>query len=151
MSFPHSRFTDTSYGEGNARAAVVNRTHRLVRQRATSLRAKRSWVRGVVLPLILCSFALVALCDAVWEMFEQTELSATGTPEASSQIYILLLWFLPVSLVALGIVWLRGRESMDVGVAELLDDSDDGVGEPAHVKNWRVVWRKVSARVERSR
>jgi len=33
-----------------------------------------------------------------------------------------------------------GREGVDVGVAEFLNDSDDGVGESAHVKNSRAVW-----------
>ena len=109
-----SHFATTSRDAGNARAVIVNRTHRVVRQRAVCMQAMRSRQRSLMLPLLLCSALLVTVCYAVWSEFEQSEISSTGVPEASSQIFVLLMWFLPVSLAALGTVWLRsGRDGAD--------------------------------------
>jgi hypothetical protein len=108
-----SHFTSTPRDAGNARAVIVNRTHRVVRQRAAKMQAMRSQQRGLMFPLLLCSMLLVAVCYAVWSVFEQFEVSPAGGSEASSH-FVLLLWFLPVSLVALGAVLLRsGRDGAD--------------------------------------
>src|SRR5882757_10088710 len=109
-----SHFTSTHRDAGNARAVIVNRTHRVVRQRAASMQAVRSRQRGLMLPLLLCSMLLFAVCYAAWSVLEQSEISSAGGPEASNQIFVLLMWFLPVSLAALGTVWLRsGRDGAD--------------------------------------
>src|SRR5580700_7588336 len=49
-----------------ARAGVVNRTHRVVRQRAQVIQARRSRVRGLMVPLILCSVLILLTAGAVW-------------------------------------------------------------------------------------
>jgi hypothetical protein len=44
-----------------ARAGVVNRTHRVVRERAKVIQARRSRDRSLMAPLILCSVLLISI------------------------------------------------------------------------------------------
>jgi hypothetical protein len=102
-----------------ARAGVVNRTHRVVRQRAKVMQQRRSRVRSLVLPLILCSVLLILTCLAVWTGFDQyqaaeaaeavqADFTALGT---GNHILVVLLWFVPVSTAVLAIVrYRRSRE-----------------------------------------
>jgi hypothetical protein len=90
-----------------ARAALVNRTHRIVRERAQVIAARRSRIRSLWVPIAVCSSLLIILCTAVWSILQQDELTPTGVPDSSDQFLVLLLWFLPVSLTLLGIVWFR--------------------------------------------
>ena len=90
-----------------ARASLVNRTHRVVRERARQMSTHRSHVRSLWVPLAICASLLVILVTAVWSMLDQYELNPTGMPDASDQFAVLLLWFLPVSAALLMMVWFR--------------------------------------------
>ncbi len=91
----------------NAHAQVVNRTHRIVRDQALNMRARRSRSRGLWAPLSISSALLLVLCYAAWAMMAGYDLTPTGVPDASDQMLLLLLWSLPVTTVVLGFIWLR--------------------------------------------
>jgi protein-S-isoprenylcysteine O-methyltransferase Ste14 len=88
-----------------ARASLVNRTHRVVRERAKQMSARRNKFRSLWAPLAVCASLLVILVTAVWSVFDEYELNPTGMPDASDQFAVLLLWFLPVSGALLAMVW----------------------------------------------
>ena len=92
---------------GGARAQVVNRTHRVVREQALSMRELQSRKRGLWAPLLICSSLLLVVCYAVWGMLDGYDLTPTGIPDASDQVVLLMIWLLPVTAFALGIVWIR--------------------------------------------
>jgi hypothetical protein len=102
-----------SLGAG-AQVSMVNRTHRVVRARAVQMSARRSQVRSLWLPLLVCASMVVVVVTAVWTMLDQYELNPIGMPDASDQYVVLLFWFLPVTAALLAMVWLRrtqGRRS----------------------------------------
>jgi hypothetical protein len=102
-----------------ARASVVNRTHRVVRERAQSLAMRRSRVRSLWIPLAVCSALLIILSTAVWSILDQYEATPTGVPDASNQFLVLLLWFLPVSIALLALVlFRRARKGTDREAAQ---------------------------------
>jgi tellurite resistance protein TehA-like permease len=95
-----------------ARAGVVNRTHRVVRHRAKVMQERRSHVRSLMLPLIICSALLILSIVAVWSGLYQTQateavqdVTALATSDANDQFLVVLLWFVPVSLTLLAAVW----------------------------------------------
>jgi hypothetical protein len=90
-----------------ARAAVVNRTHRVVRDQARILQEQRSRKRSLWLPLGICSILMMVLCYAVWFMLDGYDLTPSGIPDASDQMMLLLLWSLPVTAVLLGLAWFK--------------------------------------------
>ena len=95
-----------------AGAHLVNRTHRVVRERAKLLQARRSKVRSLWIPLAVSSALIVIFCSAIWSVMDEYEPAPTGVPDSRYQIFILLLWFFPVSASLLGMVWFsrsRGR------------------------------------------
>lgn len=100
-SFVPATVTDTS---ARARASVVNRTHRVVRERAATMAAQRNRVRSLWIPLAVCSSLLVIICTAVWSALEAYDATPGGVPEASNQFLIVCLWFLPVSMALLAVV-----------------------------------------------
>ena len=87
-----------------ARASVVNRTHRVVRERAKTMAARRSRVRSLWIPLAVCSSLLVIICTAVWSALDAYDVTPSGMPDASNQFLVLCLWFLPVSMAMLAVV-----------------------------------------------
>ena len=93
--------------EGNARAQVVNRTHRVVREQAMEMRELRSRTRSLWVPLLISSSMLLIICYAVWGMLDGYDLTPTGIPDASDQMMVLLLWSLPLTAFVLGLVWIR--------------------------------------------
>lgn len=102
-----------------ARASVVNRTHRLVRERAGMMAARRSRVRSLMIPAVVSSALLVILSTAGWRVLEQYDLNPNGVPDASNQLFVLLLWFLPVSMALLAMVLFRRlRRNADGEVAK---------------------------------
>jgi len=102
-----------------ARSSVVNRTHRVVRERAQSLAMRRSRVRSLWIPLAVCSALLIILSTAVWSILDQYEVTPTGVPDASNQFLVLLLWFLPVSMALLALVlFRRARKGTDREAAQ---------------------------------
>lgn len=94
-----------------ARASVVNRTHRIVRERARSQSDRRSRAKSLWIPLAVCSALLIVLAVAGWMILAQTELAPTGIPDASAQMLVFFLWFLPVSAALLAAVWFRKSQN----------------------------------------
>ncbi len=98
-----------------ASAGVVNRTHRVVRHRATVMQARRSYVRSLLLPLALCSVLLALAGVAVWTgMYQYTAVEAAeavqadvATLDANNHLLVAVLWFVPVSLALLAAIWVR--------------------------------------------
>jgi hypothetical protein len=100
------------------RTSVVNRTHRVVRERALSIASHRSRVRSLWIPLAVCSALLIILSCTVWSILDQYDVTPTGVPDASNQFLVLLLWFLPVSVALLALVlFRRARKHADHEVA----------------------------------
>ena len=105
--------------ELGARACVVNRTHRVVRERATAMQARRSHARSLMVPLAICSFLLILTCFAIWtglyqyQAAEAVQADVTGlaTTEASNHFLVVLLWFVPVSFAILAAVLYRRRRN----------------------------------------
>ena len=115
IAFPQS---DLSGIHPVARAGVVNRTHRVVRQRAKAMQQRRSRARSLVLPLILCSVLLILTCLAVWtglDQYQATEaaeavqadVTALAAMDTGNHFLVVLPWFVPVSMAVLAIVWYR--------------------------------------------
>jgi hypothetical protein len=92
---------------GNARASVVNRTHRVVREQALEMREQQQRSRSLWVPLAIFSVLLPIICYAVWAMLDGYDLTPNGIPDASDQLIVMLLWLLPVTALALGSVWYR--------------------------------------------
>jgi len=93
-----------------ARASLVNRTHRIVRERASQMSSRRKKIRSLIMPLVVSTAMLVILVTAVWTLFEEYGLKYNGVVDSSDQYLMLLIWFLPVSLALLGMVgWTRSR------------------------------------------
>ena len=69
-----------------ASAAMVNRTHRVVRERARNLQARRSKMRSLWIPLAVSGGLLVVITTAIWTVLDQYEVVPTGfrsTPTSS--------------------------------------------------------------------
>ena len=94
---------------GAARASVVNRTHRIVREQALTMREQRRRSRDLLAPLGISSALLLVICYAIWGVMAGYDLTPNGVPDASDQVLLFLVWSLPVSVVVLGLAWLRRR------------------------------------------
>jgi membrane-associated HD superfamily phosphohydrolase len=109
-----------SVSSSNARAVVVNRTHRVVRAEALTLQEQKQKSRSLWVPLAICSTLMLVLCYAIWFMLDGYDLTPNGIPDASDQMILLLLWSLPVTIVILGVVWVkRGRGRFGNGSNEV--------------------------------
>jgi hypothetical protein len=106
-------------------ATVANRTHRVVRQRANVIRARRSLMRSLWAPLLVCAGLLLALCIAIWNALGQYETVPTDIPDASQQLLVLMMWSLPLSAALLALVWFR-RTHARSGSGSPYDDEGDG-------------------------
>ena len=101
-----------------ARSSIVNRTHRVVRERATTMAAQRNRRRSLWVPMVVCSALVLMICTAVWNVLDEYDAAPTGVPDSSDQFLVLALWFFPVSMALLAMVWFRrtrnrsGREAM---------------------------------------
>lgn len=102
--------------EHNARAAIVNRTHRVVRERALAMQTRKRAERDLLVPCLVCSIVLLLIAAAVWTIADEglsswegnlwhrvTELGA----DAGTTVSILLVWFLPLSVLTAAVVMLR--------------------------------------------
>lgn len=127
--FSHDPFCDAGLDRplavdlSGARAAIVNRTHRVVRERAEQMKTRRNSARGLVLPLLICSALLLMMSYALWTVlangatsiatvggeFEQEagRLLSTLSGDTDGPLSVLFFWFLPVSAVALGTLLFR--------------------------------------------
>lgn len=101
-----------------ARAGVLNRTRRVVRQRARFMQARRSHVRSLLLPLMICSALLILCATAVWSgLYQyqaaevdgvvQADVAALAATEATNHLLVALLWFVPVSAALIIAAWVR--------------------------------------------
>lgn len=104
------------------RSSVVNRTHRVVRERAKAMQDRRSRDRSLMAPLTLCAVLLTLSVLAVWTgLYQNTvaeadlaDLAALATADLNNHSLVVLLWFVPVSLAVLAIVWVRrSRDSAE--------------------------------------
>ena len=97
-----------------AKAALVNRTRRIIRERAGQIATRRKKMRSLIMPLAVSASLLVILVTAVWSLLEEYDVTTGGVVDAGGQYFVLALWFLPLSLALLGMVWftrIRGRRS----------------------------------------
>lgn len=93
--------------DGQAPADLVNRTHRVIQQRARTMRARRTTLRTLSIPLTVCAGLFVAVLFAIWSVVDQYELTVDAIPDTSQQMMVLTVWCLPMSLIVLTVVWLR--------------------------------------------
>ena len=99
----------------NARASVVNRVHRIVREQALDMREQQERKRSLWVPLAIFSVLLPVICYAVWAVLEgYDEFTSTGIPDASDQLAVMMMWFIPVTAIVLGTVWLRRSRMNEV-------------------------------------
>ncbi len=61
-----------------ARAEVVNRTHRVVRERASKIQNQRSKMRSLWIPLAVSASLMVVLVFAVWSAVSDFEADTVG-------------------------------------------------------------------------
>ncbi|WP_263372983.1 hypothetical protein [Granulicella aggregans] len=94
-----------------ANSAMVNRTHRVIRERARTVKERRSKIRSLWIPFIIFSSLLLGVCFAVWTVLEEYELYAAGSQVAGYQVVVPLLWSIPVSAAVLAVVWFRQSRS----------------------------------------
>jgi hypothetical protein len=107
------------FNDTNARASVVNRTHRVVRERALDMRAQQARSRSLWAPLAIFSVLLPVICYAVWAMLDgYDELTSNGIPDASEQLLVMLIWLVPVSALLLGAVWYRRTRAGNQEIAQ---------------------------------
>jgi hypothetical protein len=106
MNRPHNSEATLDTAAG-ARAVVVNRTHRVVREEALMMRAQRVKSRSLWFPLAMFSVLMLTVCYSIWAVLDGYDLMSSGVPDASEQLMVLLLWSLPVTALLLGLVWVR--------------------------------------------
>ena len=119
-STPHLTLDPPPLSAG-ARAAIVNRTHRVVRERADQMNAQKKSRRELILPLLICSAVLLLVCYAAWVVVSGTAFGAVGseiehkagklltgqTIDTGSPAILLLLWFLPITVATIAALYLR--------------------------------------------
>lgn len=98
-----------------ASANRVNRTRRVVRERAKTLAERRSRIRSLWLPIAIFSSVLVAVCIAVWMVLDEYEIVFAGSQVAGYHVLVPLLWSIPVSAALLAVVWFR-QSRLEKGV-----------------------------------
>ncbi len=98
---------DTAPMNTAATAEMVNRTHRVVRERAAAINEQKRRMRSLSIPMLICAGLVAALVCAFWSSLDEYDLISTGLPDASQQMLVLSLWFLPLSGLLLGVAWFR--------------------------------------------
>ena len=107
----HDLVTDLHPHTTAASADRVNRTRRVVSERAHDLQRRRRNLKVLAIPLAICAAFVLMSSHAVWSLLDQYELSPTGIPDASDQILVFLLWFLPITAALLAAAWFRRTRS----------------------------------------
>lgn len=115
-----NRFSDSDQAEGSdgfvgAPASLVNRTHRIVRERARTQSDRRTRLRSLGFPLVISFALLIILSAGVWTALVQSDLSPAGIPDASDPMLVFLLWFFPVSAALLATVWFKRANKLSGG------------------------------------
>lgn len=90
-----------------APSRVVNRTHRAIRAQALKQQAQKKKVRGLYLPLIFGGVLLIAAVVTTAIILASDSEGEGSLPYASEQIFVLLMWLIPVSAAAVGVVWYK--------------------------------------------
>jgi hypothetical protein len=90
-----------------ASASAVNRTHRVVRERAKSMQERKRRVQSLWIPLTVCFGLMASILFALWNLLDESEFFPNGIPDASQQLMVISLWCLPLSVVVLVVVWFR--------------------------------------------
>ncbi len=90
-----------------APASLVNRTHRIVRERARTQSDRKRLLKSLWIPLAVCSALLVIISTGIWTALAQNDILPTDIPDASEQMLVFLLWFFPVSAALLAMVWFK--------------------------------------------
>lgn len=108
----------TASQEMGARALLVNRTHRVVRERAQQMSARRRRMRSLIVPMAIFASMLVILVTAVWTLLVAYDDFPTGAPDSINQYAVLHLWFLPVTGAVLALLWFRRNQSRRSGGEE---------------------------------
>jgi hypothetical protein len=100
------------------RSGVVNRTHRVIRERARVMQEKRTRNRSLMVPMIVCSVLLILSAIAVWSglyQYEATEaagmvqadVATLAAAETTNHFMLVMLWFAPVLIAVITTVWVR--------------------------------------------
>jgi uncharacterized integral membrane protein len=89
--------TSVRVTESSMRTSVVNRTHRVVRERARTMQAQKSRNRALWAPILVASSLIIVLISAFWLMFDEYEMLADNATDGKFHLPILLIWFLPVT------------------------------------------------------
>jgi hypothetical protein len=119
MALSEDRHSSASF---QARAKIVNRTHRVVRERAAAMQARKRRVRDLIVPVAVCSVLLLLIASAVWTVADEGLAGFEGGiwrritqfgAETGSSISIVLVWFLPLSVITAAIVLLRRSRASD--------------------------------------
>lgn len=92
---------------GAASAALVNRTHRVVRERARSQSIRRTRLKSLWIPLAVCAALVLIISTGAWTILAQNDLYPSAIPDASDQMLVFLVWFFPVSAALLAMVWFQ--------------------------------------------
>jgi hypothetical protein len=77
------------------------------------MRTRRSYVRSLLFPLLLCSISLIVCVLAVWTGVYQEGGAADAVEDLSTtlgmddQFVLMLFWFVPVTLAVMAAVWFR--------------------------------------------
>ncbi len=101
-----------------AHAGVVNRTHRVVRERAKVMQQRRSRERSLMVPLIICFRAAHSQrpgrLDRTLPVSGRRSRRSRSRPTSprfattdNNHFLVILLWFVPVSVAVLTTVWVR--------------------------------------------
>ena len=98
-----------------ARGAVVNRTHRVVRERALAMQQRRNRARSLMAPMMVSSALLILSVLAVWTgMYQyqaveavESDVTSIASADLSNHVLVMVLWFVPVSIALLATLWVR--------------------------------------------
>jgi hypothetical protein len=101
-----------------ARALVVNRTHRVVRDQALALREQKEKSRSLWVPLAFFSALMVMICYGIWATLDSYDFAPNGIPDASGQMVMFLLWSVPVIALVVGLVWFKRGRGVSGGEAQ---------------------------------
>jgi len=104
QSWENATVVNSTILRATASASMVNRTHRIIRERATNIQAQKSKFRSLLLPLVVSAGLLLAVVCAAWVMLDEYDVSPVGLPEPGQQLFVFMLWCLPISAVALAVV-----------------------------------------------
>ncbi len=75
------------------------------------MRAQKTRSRSLWVPVAICSALLAVVCCGTWAILASNEPNANGIsssiPDASDQMILIGVWLLPITLAALGFLWIQ--------------------------------------------